>query len=306
MLAGLSLRVLRTLASTKGKSGVSLRQEILEHPFLLSKLAEILGDRESSHGLKQLAAEILKNLAMDRNTSEDIGHIGLIIRSLMREFLSRDASSSTNSNHLLQKIAGQALAMLAMESANNCLIMLMEPGYVFIKELTTLIHDERNKYTAASMLWNMCEQARTELNNSDLRELSYTLREVLEGIMNAEGAELEVLIGLSSQICIVIPENFVRELEHGQIKEKIVKRLVNALNANKRPSAHCPSIRRVIVQHGIYLMEFNSCYANDFRKCGMVEALSMAEVTPSRAENYRGEMLHPPGEQCGFRHLTEQ
>uniref|UniRef100_A0A0E0EFB3 Uncharacterized protein n=1 Tax=Oryza meridionalis TaxID=40149 RepID=A0A0E0EFB3_9ORYZ len=293
MLAGLSLRVLRTLASTKGKSGVSLRQDILEHPFLLSNLAEILDDRGSSHGLKQLAAEILKNLAMDRNTSEDIGHIRLIIRSLMREFLSRDASSSTNSNHLLQKIAGQALAMLAMESANNCLIMLMEPGYAFIKELTTLIHDERNKYTAASMLWNMCEQARTELNNSDLKELSYTLREVLEGIMNAEGAELEVLIGLSSQICIVIPENFVRELEHGQIKENFVKRLVNALNANKRPSAHCPSIRRVIVQHSIYLMEFNSCYANDFRKCGMVEALSMVEVTPSRAENYRGEMLHP-------------
>jgi hypothetical protein len=111
--------------------------------------------------------------------------------------------------------------------------------------------------------------------------------QVLEGLMDAEGAELEVLIGLSSQICIVIPENFVRELEHGQIKEKFVKRLVNALNANKRPSAHCPSIRRVIVQHGIYLMEFNSCYANDFRKCGMVEALSMVEVTPSRAENYR-------------------
>jgi hypothetical protein len=178
MLASLSLKVLRTLASTKGKSGVSLRQEILKHPFLLSNLAEILDDRESSHGLKQLAAEILKNLAMDRNTSEDIGHIRLIIRSLMREFLSRDASSGTNSNHSLQKIAGQALAMLAMESANNCLIMLMEPGYVFIKELTTLIHDERNKYTAASMLWNMCEQARTELNNSDLKELSYTLREV--------------------------------------------------------------------------------------------------------------------------------
>jgi hypothetical protein len=110
---------------------------------------------------------------------------------------------------------------------------------------------------------------------------------VLEGIMDAEGAELEVLIGLSSQICQVIPEDFAREVEHGQIKEKFIKRLVEVLNAHMKPSVHCPRIRRVIVQHAIYLMEFNSRYANDFHKCWMVEALSMVERTPSRAENYR-------------------
>jgi len=30
-----------------------------------------------------------------------------------------------------------------------------------------------------------------------------------------EGAELEVLIGLSAQICKAIPEDFARELENG-------------------------------------------------------------------------------------------
>uniref|UniRef100_A0A0E0I4Y5 BLE2 protein n=1 Tax=Oryza nivara TaxID=4536 RepID=A0A0E0I4Y5_ORYNI len=287
MLASLSLKVLRRLASTEGKLGVTLRQQILEHTFVLSNLAEIMDDNGSSHELKQLAAEILKNLAMDRNTSEDIGHIRVIISSLMREFLSQDPSSSRNSNHLLRKNAGQALAMLAMESTDNCLIMLMEPGYVFIRELTTMIHDDRYKCIAASLLWNMCEHAQPELSNSDLKELSYILREVLEGIMDVEGAELEVLIGLSSQICQVIPEDFTREVEHGQIKEKLVKRLVDVFNAHMKPSAHCPSIRRVIVQHAIYLMEFNSRYANDFHKCWMVEALSMVERTPSRSENYR-------------------
>lgn len=68
--------------------------------FILSNLAEIMDDNGSSHDLKQLAAEILKNLAMDRNTSEDIGHIRVIISSLMREFLSQDPSSSRNCNHL--------------------------------------------------------------------------------------------------------------------------------------------------------------------------------------------------------------
>ena len=36
--------------------------------------------------------------------------------------------------------------------------------------------------------------------------------------MDAEGAELEILIGLSSEICRVIPADFAGELEHGYIK----------------------------------------------------------------------------------------
>ncbi|KAL5224858.1 hypothetical protein ABZP36_011497 [Zizania latifolia] len=288
ILADLSLRVLRRLASTKGKSGVTLRQQILEHPFILSNLANIFDDRGSSHERRELAAEILKNLALDRNTSENIGRIRVIISSLMHEFLSRGgASSSTDSTHLLPKIAGQALAMLAMESVNNCLVMLMEPGHGFIKELTTMIGDDNYKYTAASLMGNICEHARHKLSNSDLNDLCYTLREVLEGIMDAEGAELEVLIGLSSQICRAIPEDFDIELDHGQIKERFTARLVAVLKENKRPSAHYPSIRRVIVEHAIHLMESNSRYANDFHRCQMDEALSMVESTPSMAENYR-------------------
>uniref|UniRef100_A0A0D9Y0L0 DUF4220 domain-containing protein n=1 Tax=Leersia perrieri TaxID=77586 RepID=A0A0D9Y0L0_9ORYZ len=276
-----SLRVLRRLSSTKGKLGVTLRYKILEHPFLLTNLTDILDDSGiSSHELMELAAEILKNLAMDRTISEDIKQIRVIISSLMRAFLSRNASTtSTNSSHLLRKISGQALALLAMESSNNCLAMLRESGYEFIKELTTMFHHDLYKFTAASLLGNICDHAQSELSNSDLRELFYILRKVLEGIMGAQGAELE--------ICKVIPENFAQELEHGQIKEIFVQRLVNALNANMKASAHCPGIRRVIVQHAIYLMECNSRYANDFHRCHMVDTLSMVERTPSRAENYR-------------------
>lgn len=111
--------------------------------------------------------------------------------------------------------------------------------------------------------------------------------QVLERIMDAEGAELEVLIGLSSQICKVIPEDFARELENGQVKQRFVKRLVDALNANMKPSACCPGIRRVILEQAIYMMECNSRYANCFNECRMMEALSVVEETPSKAENYR-------------------
>lgn len=105
--------------------------------------------------------------------------------------------------------------------------------------------------------------------------------------MDAEGAELEILIGLSSQICKVNPEDFTRELDNGQIKQRFAKRLVDTLNANMKPSAHCPGIRRVILEQVIHLMEYNSRYADCFNGFGMIDALSRVEQTPSKAENYR-------------------
>jgi hypothetical protein len=110
--------------------------------------------------------------------------------------------------------------------------------------------------------------------------------QVLERIMDTEGAELEILIGLSSQICKLIPEEFSQELEHGQIKRRFIKRLVDTLNANMNPSSHCPGIRRVVLEQSIHMMEYNSRYANYFNEYQMMDALSFVELTPSRAENY--------------------
>ncbi|KAI5008474.1 hypothetical protein ZWY2020_009522 [Hordeum vulgare] len=233
MLKSSSLKVLRRLTSTKGKFGVALRQKISEHPFLLSNIAEILDESKSSRKDREVTIEIIRNLAMDGNTSAEIGHIRLIISRLMYAFLRQDAPSSGDTEQLLPMIAGQALAVLAMESTNNCLVMLAEPGHVFIRELTIMIHNERQyRYAAASLLRDMCVQARPVLSKSDLKNISYILREVLEGIMDAEGAKLEILVGLSSQICNVVPEDFARELEHGEIKERFIKRLVDVLNSN--------------------------------------------------------------------------
>ncbi|VAH27271.1 unnamed protein product [Triticum turgidum subsp. durum] len=287
LLKGSSLELLTRFSSTKGEFGVIMRQRISEHPFLLSHLADILDDSGSSQELRELTSELLRNLAMEGNTKEEIGQIRVIISRLMHAFLSQDALSSTDSGQRLRMKSGQALAVLAMESANNCSVMLEEPGYVFIKELTLMIHSDRYRYVASILLRNMCVHVRPELFNSDLKEISYIVREVLEGIMDAEGKELEVLVDLSSQIYNATPDDFARELEHGQIKETFIKRLVNALNSNMVPTAHCPGIRRVIVEHAIYMMESNTVYASCFKNCGMMEALLVVERTPSRAENYR-------------------
>jgi hypothetical protein len=178
ILKGSSLKLLTRLSNTGGEIGITLRQKMSDHPFLLRNLAEILGDTEGSQEHKKLAAEILRNLAINGNSREEIGSIRVIISRLIQAFLAQHPSSNTYSDRSLQITAGQALAMLAMESVNNCSAMLKEPGYSFIRELTAMIRDDIHKYMAASLLQNLCLHAQSKLSSSDLTELSHSLRKV--------------------------------------------------------------------------------------------------------------------------------
>lgn len=105
--------------------------------------------------------------------------------------------------------------------------------------------------------------------------------------MDVKGEELEVLIGLSSQICKLIPVNFDQELENGQSKEMFGKMLVDSLKAIMNPAVHSPGTRRAIIEQAIYLMKCSSHYAELFNQYNMMEALTMVEQTPSRVERYR-------------------
>ncbi|KAF8721712.1 hypothetical protein HU200_022885 [Digitaria exilis] len=281
-----SLQLLHRLTGITGEIAITLRHKISKHAFLLGNLAKILKDSSSSQESRKLVAEILRNLAVDGNTRTEIGCMQAIVSRLVQEFLSLGQPLGTQADHKLRLVSGQALAMLAMESEHNCLAILNETGHVFIRQLTTLIHDGRLRCVAASLLRNMCLHARHELNESDLQAISYSVREVLERIMDAEGAELEILIGLGSQICKIIPEEFLRELEHGCIRDRFVKRLVDALNANMEPSALYPGIRRVILEQVISMMEHDPRYAICLSNCRMTEAISMVEDTVSKVENY--------------------
>ncbi|KAF2924241.1 hypothetical protein DAI22_07g255500 [Oryza sativa Japonica Group] len=281
-----SLKVLQRLTRIDGEIAIKLRYKISKHPFLLRNLAEILGDSNSNQELRRLVAGILRNLAIDGDTRQEIGQMKMLITGLMKAFLDSNGSFSSDVDCLLPKIARQALVMLSSENPHNCFVMLKEPDFIHKLKNMILIHDDKYIYVAASLLRNMCLHAQYELTESDLKELSHTLQEVLERTMDAEGAELEILIGLSSQICKLIPEEFSQELEHGQMKRRFIKRLVDALNANMKPNPHCPGIRRVILEQCIYMMECNSCYANCFNEFRMMDAVSMVEETPSRAEKY--------------------
>uniref|UniRef100_A0A0E0AL17 BLE2 protein n=1 Tax=Oryza glumipatula TaxID=40148 RepID=A0A0E0AL17_9ORYZ len=281
-----SLKVLQRLTSIEGEIGKALRYKISKHPFLLRNLTDILRDNIRDQELKKLAVGILRNISIDGNTRQEIGNLKVLITRLMKAFLNLRRTSNTNVDFLLPKVAGQALAMLAMDNVHNCLVMLKEPEFITKLKNMILNQDEKYIYVAPSLLRSMCQHAQAKLTELDLKELSHTLREVLERIMNAEGAELEILIGLSSQICKVNPEEFAQELDHGHNRQRFVKKLVDALNANMKPSVHCPGIRKVILEQSIYMMECNSHYANCFNEFRMMDALSIVEETPSRVENY--------------------
>ncbi|TVU43573.1 hypothetical protein EJB05_10053, partial [Eragrostis curvula] len=283
-----SLKLLRRLSNTSGEIGITLRHRMSEHPFLLRNLAEILNDSSSSEEVRKLVAGIIRNLAIDTSASLEIGRIEGVNIRLMDAFLSRDAPSSTSFDQFLQKVAGQALAILTMESVDNCAYILTGPRNV-VEELTSPIYRGKHKYVAARLLQNLLLHIQLEFSESDLRKLCEALDKVLKNIIDpgADEAELEVLIGLSSQICRVIPGDFARVLETRHHKEKFVKRLVNALNANTNPAVHCPGVRRVIIEQAISLMKYNSHYAIVFNQYNMMKALSMVEQTPSRVERYK-------------------
>ncbi|EEE52147.1 hypothetical protein OsJ_33984 [Oryza sativa Japonica Group] len=259
-----SLKVLQRLTRIDGEIAIKLRYKISKHPFLLRNLAEILGDSNSNQELRRLVAGILRNLAIDGDTRQEIGQMKMLITGLMKAFLDSNGSFSSDVDCLLPKIARQALVMLSSENPHNCFVMLKEPDFIHKLKNMILIHDDKYIYVAASLLRNMCLHAQYELTESDLKELSHTLQE----------------------ICKLIPEEFSQELEHGQMKRRFIKRLVDALNANMKPNPHCPGIRRVILEQCIYMMECNSCYANCFNEFRMMDAVSMVEETPSRAEKY--------------------
>lgn len=174
-----SLKLFHRLTSINGEIGITLRHKISKHPFLLRNLSEVLGDITSSHEPKKLAAGILRNLAVDVSVRHMIGGAQRIITRLMDAFLTPDGPSSTDGDRLLRKVAGQALAMLAMGNANNCLAMLREEtGYSFIKQLTTMIHLGRYRCVAASLLRSLCMHNGSEFKETDLKELSYISQEV--------------------------------------------------------------------------------------------------------------------------------
>ncbi|XP_020151374.1 uncharacterized protein [Aegilops tauschii subsp. strangulata] len=238
-IATSSLKLVEKLASIKGEVGIKLRQKISENPFLIGDLAEILENEGNSSYLVQskLAIDIITKITTDTKTRQEIGTVQVIIDKLVQQFI--------GVSNPLQAEAGEALAMLAIESPDNCSAMLDKTDYELIGDLAHKL------------------QCGTH---------------VMGSIKDAEGKQMEALIGLASKICSVMSERIAPVLDPFADDEAFVKKLVGELNARKKPSPdEYPETRSLLVELTVSIVGFCPRYARIFKEQGMMEALSKVE-----------------------------
>ncbi|XP_072975157.1 uncharacterized protein [Typha angustifolia] len=275
-----SLQVVKMLASTTGQTGKVLRQEISEIVFTVSNIREILQHAEDHMEIQKLGIEILTSLAMDEKARERIGSTGGMIKELLRIFLRPGGGKDRNS---VSVEAGEALAMLAMESVQNCQRILKEESVV--GRLVVALDDPVLRVNAARILRNLCSYEGSECC-SQLRGVTAGIAMVLNAIMIEKTKLLEVSLGLAAQILrFMSPEEFSKQLHKSGITEAaFVHKLVHILTTYNYPSIKLPRIRRFVVELAIWLMKSDSNYIKLFTDSGMEDELKCVSETTSELE----------------------
>jgi hypothetical protein len=159
-----SLRVVKRLASTTGTTGKLLRRELSDIVFTVSNVREVLQqqqDEKDVSELHRLAIEILTNLAMDEEAREMIGGTGGVVSTLVAMFLPEKEAVPDRHKDAVRVEAGEALAMLALDSRRNCgaIIMAFCGG---VERLVEALSDPVVVISAARILRNLCTYAGDE------------------------------------------------------------------------------------------------------------------------------------------------
>jgi hypothetical protein len=159
-----SLRVVKRLATTTGTTGKLLRRELSDIVFTVSNIREVLqqqDDKDMSE-LHLLAIEILTSLAMDEGAREMIGGTGGVVSVLLAMFLpGKDAAAPDRRKDAVRVEAGEALAMLALDSRANCSAIITACGGG-VARLIEALGDPVATIGAARILRNLCTYAGEE------------------------------------------------------------------------------------------------------------------------------------------------
>ncbi|KAE8812939.1 hypothetical protein D1007_10035 [Hordeum vulgare] len=272
-----SLKLVAKLVSVNQEIGITLQHELYDNPFLIGNLVEILELEGSSSypDHSKLAMDIIAKLATDKKTRKKFGTIQVIIDKLVEEFIGEDELSRP-----LRVEAGEALAMLARESPDNCSAMLEKTNYEVIGALANKLKSGAHVHIAASILQSLCDHSKqlVQSHHDSHDHLLSTLTVVFGRINDAEGKQMEALIGLASQICSIMSERIGPVLDSFADEDAFVNKLVVQLKIRKKPSPdEPPHIRRLLVHLTVTIMEYCPRYALIFRQHRLVEVLSKME-----------------------------
>jgi hypothetical protein len=277
-----ALQLVKMLVSTTGSTGLALRKDVAEDVFTVSNLRDILQYGHQHRELQKLATDVLTALAMDEHGKKAVVATGGVVKEVLSIFVSVEEKE-------LGGEAGEALAMLALESEAGCAAILKRADV--LDQLVSALQDngDARRRNAARLLRNLCAYS-GEKHEERLRAVTKALPAVLRATMAEKDKILEVSVGLTTELCRFIDgERFAAELRGAGVEETAyVQRLAWILGDNKRPQIKVPRMRRFVVQQVIWLMKCSrgDVYAGLLREVGMERLLESVADTTSELECY--------------------
>lgn len=261
-----SLEVVKMLVSTRGHTGIVFQQEISGMVLTSSNMRDILRHGGHQLGLKRLALEVVTKLAMDGEARERIGRTGGMVKELLGVLFDGGCECDE-----LRAEAGEALAMLALESKANC-GRIIEEQKRSVEKLTEALDDRAVSVSCSRILQRMCAYTGTER----CRELSAVVagfRKVfIQGIMEMDKHSheelplLEASLGLAAEMLkLMSAKRLSEELRRAGLSEAhLVTKLVRLLEAS-----NVNEIRRFGSDLAVQLMAIDKNYVNMFEQAGI-------------------------------------
>ncbi|KAG2554814.1 hypothetical protein PVAP13_9KG585700 [Panicum virgatum] len=285
-----SLRVVKRLATTTGTTGKLLRRELCDIVFTVSNIREVLQQRHDKDlsELRLLAIEILTSLAMDDESREMIGETGGVISVLLAMFLPAGKAVAAPDRHkdAVRVEAGEALAMLALDSRANCSAIIIACG-CGVGRLIEALCDPVITIGAARILRNLCTYAGEEWQLA-LRGVTAGAIKVLRNIMVEKTKLLNISLGLAAQMVRLMQPGELRAglATAGVTDEALARTLVLVLREYSRPSMVAPRIRLYTLELAIALMRSpeGPRFAAHFVELGMERELRRVAETTSGLE----------------------
>ncbi|MCO5555276.1 hypothetical protein L7F22_008821 [Adiantum nelumboides] len=274
-----SLELLNLLASASGSSGKMLREEIARIVYTVSNLKIILEYGQAHMMLQDVATEILCSLAMDDDMRETIGRTGGVMRTLFALLMKERVDGDSRQMGLMQK-AGEALALLALKSRENCLKMLrlkVRQGGTVVEEdgeeeeeafggkgghdrevmvaLMEMVGDWEVGDLAMCILRSLCAYSENEWCKA--RVGRGVVRKAMRLAVERGGRSQEAAVGLVAVAVGKVGEAELRgmmEVE-GVTAEGLGAKLARLLERHPRPMTALPRLRRYAVELVLALAE---------------------------------------------------
>ncbi|KAE9591426.1 hypothetical protein Lal_00039037 [Lupinus albus] len=276
-----SLQLVKMLVSTTGTTGKQLRREISEIVFTISNIRDILRHGEKHPLLQKLSIEILTSLALEDGATERIGGTGGVLRELFNIFFKPNIPLDQED---VTTAAGEAVAMLTLESQMNCHRILK---LKLIERLVEALKDPLLRVNAARILRNLCIYSGLECFNQ-LEEVKAAAPTVLQAIMSEENKLQEVMIGLAANVFTFMTSYESSNVfeESGITEVELANKLIQILKKYQYPSTNVPRIRRFAIELAIWMMKDKTENIHTFKDLGMEEVLEGILDTTSEVESF--------------------